>query len=307
MRNTGTFLMLLTIVATPNIARACACGCGVFGVGSTFMLPDEDQNGMVFFQYNFMNQNQNWSGTYAAPAANNSDKDIETSFYNIGFQYMFNQDWGVMVEIPYWERSFTTTIDAAGDIGTFDHGALGDVRILGFYTGFSCDRSTGVIFGFKLPTGDHTYPNFDPDTEIGTGSTDVILGAYHVGKFAEHEQWQWFMEGTWEAAFATTSGYRPGDEIDGAIGLYYNAGRVGCAQKISPVLQALCSLREPDTGVNADPLNTGYARLILSPGVEVDFDHVKFYGDAEFPVLQSYNGNQLVAPVLVKAVVAYTF
>ena len=60
---------------------------------------------------------QNWSGISAAPAANNSDKDIRTSFYNIGLMYLFNQDWGVMVNIPYWDRSFTTTTDAAGDIG----------------------------------------------------------------------------------------------------------------------------------------------------------------------------------------------
>jgi hypothetical protein len=262
---------------------------------------------MVYFEYNFMDQNQNWSGTMAAPAANNTDKDIRTSFYNIGVQYMFNQDWGMMANIPYWDRSLTTTIDPAGDVGTFDHGSLGDIKLMGFYTGFSSDKSSGIIFGIKLPTGDHNYENFDPDTEIGTGSTDAILGAYHVGKFTWNDQWRWFAEGTWECPIATTQGYRPGAEIDAAIGVYYNSGRIGHFKNISPVLQALYSERAADEGINADPENTGYFRVFLSPGLEVDFDHIKLYADTEFPVFQYCNGNQLMAPVLVKFLVAYAY
>jgi hypothetical protein len=286
--------------------RACACGCGIFGVGSTFLLPDEDMTCMVYFQYDYLDQNQNWSGAMPAPAANNSDKDIRTRFYNIGAMYMINQDWGVMANIPYWDRNFTTTIDAAGDIGAFDHGALGDIKLMGFYTGLSADRSTGIIAGIKLPSGDHTYENFDPDTEIGTGSTDIILGAYRVGKFAA-ERWQWFIDGTWECPFATTQGYRPGDEIDAAAGIFYNTGRIGPIKKVSPVLQLLFSDRAADEGINADPLNTGYYRLLVSPGVEVDMDHLKFYADTEFPVLQYYNGNQLSAPVALKVIFAYAY
>ena len=254
-----------------------------------------------------MNQGRNWSGTAPAPAENNSDKNITTSFYNIGFEYQFNQDWGVMMEVPYWNRSFETTVDATGGIGTFNHGALGDIRIMGIYTGFSTDMSTGIIFGLKLPTGDYTYPNFDRDTEIGTGSTDVILGVYHVGTFANVERWKWFVDGTWEAAFATADGYGPGDELNVATGLFYDMGRVGPCDKVIPVLQMIGSAREPDTGTAADPDNTGYARLILSPGVEANLGRIVMYADAEFPVVQYVKGNQLVAPVLVKAVIAYTF
>ena len=271
------------------------------------MLPEEDTTCMVYFEYNYMDQNQNWSGTMAAPAVNNSDKDIRTSFYNIGVQYMFNQDWGMMANIPYWDRSLTTTTDPAGDVGTFDHGSLGDIKLMGFYTGFSSDKSSGIIFGIKLPTGDHTYENFDPDTEIGTGSTDVILGAYHVGKFAANDKWKWFVEGTWECPFATTQGYRPGEEIDAAAGVYYNSGPIGHVKNVSPVLQVLFSDRGADEGINADPLDTGYYRFFLSPGLEVDLDHIKLYADTEFPVFQYCNGNQLMAPVLVKFLVAYAY
>ncbi len=49
------------------------------------------------------------------------------------------------------------------------------------YTGLSEDMSLGLLAGFKLPTGDHTYNDFDRDTSLGTGSTDLLLGAYKIG------------------------------------------------------------------------------------------------------------------------------
>ena len=49
---------------------------------------------------------------------------------------------------------------------------------MGMYTGFSNDMSKGIIFGVQLPTGNYTAPGFDRDTQIGTGSTDLILGAF---------------------------------------------------------------------------------------------------------------------------------
>ena len=52
---------------------------------------------MPFVQYAYQNQNDNWSGTSAAPAANNDDKDIETHFVTVGVQYMFNRSWGAQL------------------------------------------------------------------------------------------------------------------------------------------------------------------------------------------------------------------
>ena len=52
---------------------------------------------------------------------------------------------------------------------------------------------------------------------------------------------------------------------------------------------------------------SGYQRVLISPGVEYDINDVKLYGDVELPVWQHTNGNQLVAPVLVKLVVGYSF
>src|SRR5580700_2756658 len=70
---------LLAAMLAPGAAFACACGCGVFDVGTSAMFP-EGSGGMAFLDYDFQDQNQNWSGTSSAPAANNGDKEIETHF-----------------------------------------------------------------------------------------------------------------------------------------------------------------------------------------------------------------------------------
>src|SRR5271154_94625 len=82
--------LLLGVVLAPSVGWACACGCGVFDVGTSSMFP-EGQGGMVFLEYDYQDQNQNWHGTSSAPAANNDDKEIRTHFVTLGLQYMFDR------------------------------------------------------------------------------------------------------------------------------------------------------------------------------------------------------------------------
>ena len=94
MRRLAGILLLCTLI--PAEALACACGCAVFDVGSTALLPKEgDHGGAVYFEWDYSNQNTNWSGTSKAPAANNSDKNILTNWLVVGANYMINRDWGV--------------------------------------------------------------------------------------------------------------------------------------------------------------------------------------------------------------------
>ena len=98
---------LLAGMLAPGLVHACACGCGVFDVATSSMFPN-GQGGMAYLQYDYQDQNRNWSGTSRAPAANNGDKEIETDFLTVGLQYMFNSSWGVQFELPYDYRKFTT-------------------------------------------------------------------------------------------------------------------------------------------------------------------------------------------------------
>lgn len=294
-------LAALLLVLLPSAAQACACGCAVFDVGTSSLLPS-GPGGAMFLEYDFLNQTTNWSGGGSAPGADNDDKKIRSDFFVVGGQYMFDNDWGAMAELPVTHRGFLTA-----DPGTpteFDHTALGDVRLMVNYAGFSSDMSTGVIAGVKLPTGDSTYAHFDSDVEIGSGSTDILLGAYHSGLLSTDGKWGYYGQTMWQHELATSHHYTPGSEFNTAVGVSYDGWLAGSAQ-ISPVLQAIVSYRGRDGGVG-DPDNTGYTRLIVAPGVKADFGTWKLYADLEVPVVQHVNGNQLIAPVALKFIASYS-
>src|SRR5580704_4084611 len=138
---------LLAIGLVPKTGLACACGCGVYEVGTSSMFPT-GAGGTVFLENDYQDQNHNWSEASQAPAANNPDHDIRTNFVTAGLQEMFNRNWGIQVEVPYVSRYFQTTGGATGnDIVSSKWSALGDIRVEGIYTGFSPDLSTGVTFG----------------------------------------------------------------------------------------------------------------------------------------------------------------
>ena len=295
-------LALLTSLLATSSALACACGCAVFDVGTSTLLP-AGPGGTAFLEYDFLNQTTNWSGSSHAPKANNDDKHIRSDFMLAGGQYMFNDSWGAMAEIPVTHRAFTTA--DSGTEETFNHTALGDIRLMGVYSGFSSAMDTGVIFGVKLPTGDHTYKNFDADVEIGSGSTDVLLGAYHTGALNPDQTWTYFVQGMWQHEVATQDHYRPGQEINGAAGVSYSNWSVG-DWGIAPVFQVLLSYRGHDGGIG-DPDNTGYTRLLVSPGLAVTKGAWKIYSDVEVATAQHVTGNQLIAPVAVKFIVSRSF
>jgi hypothetical protein len=317
-RKIRLFSVLLVGALMPGFALPCACGCGVFDVGTAAMLMTHP-GGMLYLEDDYQDQDQNWVGSHAAPAANNTDKEIETHFGGVGLDYAFNRDWAMSVKVPYWDRLFRTDIGAPGapDVQDYRHSALGDIRVLGTYTGISPDMSTGISLGVKLPTGDWTYPNFDRDTSIGTGTTDLLLGGYHLGIVSEEDHLKWFIQALFQRAFDSREGYRPGNETDAAIGLLYDGIQWGDDQKLTALLQVIGSDRLHDSGVNADPANSGYQRALWSPGLEAGLGKWKIYGDAEFRIYHYANAapsvategtqGQLVAPVLFKVIVSYSF
>jgi hypothetical protein len=263
--------------------------------------------GTASVEYDFSNQNRNWSGTSRAPSSANDDKQIRTDFLTAGAQYMFDRAWGATIELPVWNRRFRTYDAGASAVDTFDHAALGDVRLMGVYSGFSPDMASGVMFGVKLPTGPFHTPGFDRDTAIGSGSTDLLLGAYHQGNLCSSGAVAYFVQGLLDLPLAHQGPYTPGQEFDGAGGVYYNGfGRDGPV-RFAPVLQLILSTRARDRGADANPDNSGYTRLLLSPGLEFDGDDWKFYADVELPVYQRVNGDQLIARQLFKVVVSRDF
>lgn len=292
------------LLAAPVQALACACGCDVFDVGSATLIPGA-AGGMVWLDYDRLDQTQNWSGDARASAADNPDKRIHTDFVRLGGQYMWGSGLGVMVELPFAARSFTTTAD--GSRQTFRHGGLGDMRVTGVWTGLSKSGSTGLTLGLKLPTGRFDAPGFDRDVQLGSGTVDVTLGAFHVGQIGGSGNVIWYAQGVWDHPLAARAGYSPGDEVNAAAGLGWQASSPTARFAFTPMAQLIVSTRARDSGAEADPANSGYTRLLIAPGVEVRHGKWKLYGDIELPLYQRVNGNQLVAPVLFKLIASRAF
>jgi hypothetical protein len=330
LRHMPSAALAAAVLLAPAIAAACACGCGIFDVGgASGIMPDYNAGDFsVYFRYDYMNQNQNWEGGSKAPASDNGDKEINTSFYTEGAQWRVNPQWTVMAELPVYARHLTTTDDGtvqgpAGSVYTGKLTDLGDLMLMADYTGLSPDLTTGIIFGFKLPTGNYTGPNgplggaeFDRDSLPGTGSTDVIIGAYHNGALSADGKVGYYVQGRGQFAFLTRDGYRPGNEFDGAAGVDYSFAGVGPFSSVSPVFSLLGSYRERDSGVNADPNNSGYFRLLAAPGVQFHLGHFRLYADFEKPLYQHTNAGtvaadgtagQLIASTLYKVQLNYDF
>ncbi|HQT92041.1 MAG TPA: hypothetical protein PL001_08435, partial [Candidatus Kryptobacter bacterium] len=189
----------------------------------------------------------------------------------------------------------------SGSLASVDHVSLSDVRVLGMYTGVSEDMSTAIQFGLKLPTGPYNLSLLDRDTQIGTGTTDLLLGGYQMG---QEYSWGWYAQAMWQHSFNSRDGYRPGDSFDMTVGVHYD--NLLETYKVVPMLQLIASFRGSDSGPNADPPNTGYDRLYLSPGVEVNVSqNIQLYGDVRIPLLTHVTGYQLVAPELFEVTLGY--
>jgi len=302
-------LAAMSLAAGP--AQACACGCGVFDIGANNAFPNNADSGLsVFFRFNYMDQNKNWVGNSSAPAADNADKDIKTRFYTLGGQYMISHEWGVMVELPIFQRSFSSTGDGTaypnGSVFTSGMTDLGDIMIQGVYSGFSPDMSTGITFGVKLPTGNMTGPAvpanvsadgkydlvYDRDTLPGSGSTDLLAGAYHVGGITDDGRLAYFTQARYQFAVMERTGatgtYRPGNELDLGAGLTYDLGELGLLQKVAPVLQLIASDRSADGGTGSS-FNSGYRRVLVAPGVDLRINRIKLFADVSMPIFQHTN------------------
>jgi len=318
---------------TPTVAWACACGCSVFDVGFGGLPQEDDHGGRVYFEVDHSDQTQNWIGTSKADASLNNDKRLNTTWYNVGFEYMFNRQWGVAAKIPYVIRGFSTLDDDGVTIDHFDSRSIGDVELMGMYTGFVSDMSLGLMFGLKLPTGTFTATGFDRDSQIGTGSTDLMIGGFKRGMITGDNAWQYFTQVMARIPFAYQSAldpdsglmqtYKPGYQIDGTAGIVYNNGyHILGFDKIAPIFQLIGSHRVRDGGDAADPLNSGFDRLMIAPGIEftkvvdeLNKRVVKIYFDVEVPIYDRTNAavndggseGQLIAPVMYKLVASYNF
>jgi hypothetical protein len=289
----------------------CACGCGMNEVGTSSMLP-MSVGTMAYTSFDYLNQDKNWSGSTHTAASLNPDKTIRTEFYTLGVQTMVSEVWGYQVEVPYEHRMFKTTGGATGDdLVHVQWSGLGDARLQGIFTGLSSDFTTGITFGLKLPTGSSSYNDkfgdLDRDTELGSGSTDLLLGGYNRFEILPSAELHGFSQIQVSLPLATKDHYTPGVECNLAVGVYTKEFRFDSLNLV-PLFVLKAGYRGSDKGANsADPVASGYKRILAAPGVEMHMHPFKVHADIEMPVYQNVVGQQLVSSALVHVSVSYMY
>lgn len=288
---------------SPPAAFACSsCGCTLSS--------DWDSQGFatqsgfrVDLRYDYIDQSQLRSGTDAVDRSEiplPQDREIEDSTINryttLGLDYSPNADWGVNVQVPYSNRSHSTFAEGETTLSSSHSSSIADVRVLARYQGFSPQHDTGIQFGLKLPTGSHDV-RFATGTEAGnpldrglqpgSGTTDLLLGAYTFGTL--NQNFDWFGQGLLQVALDSSDDYRTGASVNVNAGIRYMAH-----PRVTPQLQFNLRTQQRDSGEEADVDNSGGTLLDLSPGLSVEITQgLHAYGFVQVPLYQRVNGFQL--------------
>lgn len=337
----ATVVAMLALTAMNNALACASCGCtlstdwGSQGVSTMSGLSAD-------LSYTYINQNTMIYGSSKPSSAlinslyaNGQEIETDTKTQIAIASFNYNSDaWGVSFQIPYLARNHSTNgqlnplTDTPTTVPQGSNGAIssangiGDVRIIGHYSGLSADGSAGLLAGIKLPTGS-TNANFtggpgagaplDAGLQLGTGSTDIILGGYTSGLLSTYG---WFVQGTVQHAISPLvdegpgGTYRPGDAYSLNTGIRY----AGFGARISPMLQLNIIRRNSDqgTGVFTDVLTgasiSGGTLAYLAPGATVRLGGgTSVYGFIQLPVYQNVSSLQLVPQYILTLGVHQTF
>jgi len=306
------------LAGAPTAVFACAsCGCTLSSDWQSQGFTTQT-GWSLDLRYDYLNQDQlrrgtgTISGSAAAAIVNNGDnqeveKYTRNRYYTVGIDYSGSRDWGINLQVPYIERDHSTLgtnsdgYTPGPDGGQYDSrtSSLGDIKLIGRYQGFSPQRNFGLLLGAKLPTGSHTQTGTSSDPgnpgpvpidrglQPGSGTTDVIVGAYYFSDLSQ--DWSYFVQSTYQSAVDRADQYRPGDGFNVNLGLRYLG-----FDRVRPQLQLNGRHVEPDAGANADTVSTGGTLLYLSPGIVVPVDkQTSVYAFFQMPVYQDVKGVQL--------------
>lgn len=312
-------IAFLASLVNTNQAFACAaCGCTLSSDWENLSF-SSSAGFKLDIRYDYLHQNQLRSGmkTISPSAASKVINDGEpqeverftkNNYLTLGLDYSPNIDWGVNIQLPYIDRSHSTLGTASDGVTPGDDGEqydsktsnIGDIKVIGRFQGFNEQHNFGILFGLKLPTG--SYKEVGTSTDVnapgdiiidkglqpGTGSTDVIVGAYYSEML--NKNWDYFSQAIYQTALDTKDDYKPGNGLNVNLGIRY----LGFSE-VTPQLQLNARNVKHDTGENADTISTGGTLIYLSPGISVPIsDQASINGYVQLPIYQNIRGVQLL-------------
>lgn len=304
-------LMVPVLSALPRPAHACAsCGCTL---SSDAALGYSAAAGLrLSVQYDYIHQDELRSGTRSVssvPDGYELERETLNRYITAAVTYSPNSSWNVSLQVPYVVRTHSTfgAIDSPQeplpDLSSSRSSSLGDVRLIGSYQGILATHNLGVQLGVKLPTGHYgTAVNFfagpnagsplDASLQPGTGSTDLIVGAYYFKAISQ--DLDFFANGQFQSAVKhhldqPGNDFRPGNATTVSFGLRYVTN-----PRLMPQLQVNLLRKSRDQGALADIQSTAGTVAYVSPGLSVKvISKLQAYGFVQVPVYSNLYGYQL--------------
>lgn len=298
------------------LVAAFTCQSAAASCGSAFCMVNTNWNlhgfapesgWRVDLRYEYIKQDQPMSGSdrIAFGQIHRHHDEVETINRNLvlGLDYTIDKDWGVAVTLPGSDRDHTHIHNHGGGqiVEQWNFTRLGDARILGRRQWMAEDPAShalnfyGINFGLKLPTGERHVRNgvgelAERTLQPGTGTTDLLLGGYYSGVLPLANS-SWFAQGLWQSPLNSREDYKPGKRVTFDVGYRYEA-----TPSIGLMLQLNALYRGKDSGVQAEPEDTGGRFLFLSPGVSFAVTRsTQIYAFVQKPLYQHVNGVQLTA------------
>lgn len=288
------------------IALACSsCGCSL---NSDWSSQGYTTAGGLHIdaRYDYFDQSQLRSGTHgvsrdaiALPAGQEIQNDTINRNLVAGVDYSPSREWGMSLQIPWFDRPHSTYDESDTMLSRSHSRGLGDMRIIGRYQGFQPDLSIGVQFGLKLPTGriNDTFDSgplvgeiVDRGLQLGTGTTDLLVGVYSVRSLGA--TFGWFGNLLLQQPLNFRKQFKPGTGLNLTMGLRYTGV---LPADLSPQLQLNVRAEKRESGVNADVANSGATLAYLSPGVGFKLtERLDGFAFVQVPVYQRVNGLQLL-------------
>lgn len=310
IRGAATVAALFTTTFSTATLACSACGCTLTsdwigeGLAATPGLRAE-------IRYDFLPQTQLRSGRNALDRSAiplPAPREIEQSTYNhyitAGLDWAINSQWAINAQLPIIIRPHDSIIDGDTSPSHSNTSGIGDARITARWQGFGGPDITGLQLGLKLPTGGfHTAFNTGPQAgelldrglQAGSGTTDLLLGAYHFGALSG--AFDWFAQVNTQIPLNRRDDYIAGITGIGSIGINYTGWKT-----ITPQLQMNLRLAAKDRGFNSDGDNSGGELVYISPGATVKLSRkVNLFTFIQLPVYQRVNGYQLVPAITVSA------
>jgi hypothetical protein len=303
-------MAVILLSVAPLTSWACAtCGCTLNSDAALGYFAEPGFR--LSFEYDYIHQDQLRSGRRAissVPEGAELERDTLNRYLTLGLDYSPTADWNIDLRVPYVIRTHSTygaydSTQPLPPVSDSRSSSLGDMKWIASYQGLLPEHNFGVQLGLKLPTGQYgTDVKFrsgpaaglplDASLQPGTGSTDIIVGAYYYR--AVGHNFDAFANVQYQSAVTSKQSqpgndFRPGNSTAVTVGVRYEED-----PHWVPQLQMNLLHKNVDRGALADITDTAGDVAYLSPGLTARVvGGLYVFGFAQIPVYSNLVGNQL--------------